>query len=182
MIFLKNIANEPNILDTIIQKRVVGEYTYIMAIGLSKYSVSSNPKVYNEFCGKFKWDDEEEMTIGFYSNQHDPEEWLNKCIESEIVEDEFFPLEESDNSVIREMSSKIWNDYITFDDNSEERKINSNYIEKLIEQKGGIANNYYEIFPPLGFFWTEDWNDEIVHFFSRVKDIWGIDYSLPNSF
>jgi len=34
----------------------------------------------------------------------------------------------------------------------------------------------------LGFFWTDDWNDEIVHFFSRVKDIWGIDYSLPNSF
>ena len=80
------------------------------------------------------------------------------------------------------MSSKIWNDYITFDDNSEERKINSNYIEKLMEQKDGIANNYCEIFPPQGFFWTDDWNDEIVHFFSRVKDIWGIDYSLPNSF
>jgi hypothetical protein len=27
------------------------------------------------------------MTIGFYSNQHDPDEWVNKCIESEIVED-----------------------------------------------------------------------------------------------
>ena len=99
-----------------------------------------------------------------------------------IVEDEFLPLDETDNSIIREMASKIWSDYITFDDNSEERKIKSNYIEKLVEQKGGIANNYYEISPPQGFFWTDDWNDEIVHFFSKVKDIWGIDYSLPNSF
>ena len=70
MIFIKNIKNEPHILDTIIQKRIVGEYTYIMAIGLSKYAVSASPKAYNEFCGKFKWDDDEEMTIGFYSNQH----------------------------------------------------------------------------------------------------------------
>jgi hypothetical protein len=182
MIFLKNIKNELHILDTIIQKRIVGEYTYIMAIGLSKHNVSTSPKVYNEFCGKFKWDEDEEMTIGFYSNQHDPDEWLNKCIESEIVEEEFFPLDESDYSVIKEMSSKLWNEYITFDNNSEERRINSNYIEKLTEEKGGIANNYYEIFPPQGFFWTDDWNPEIVGYFSRIKDVWGLDYSVHEYF
>ncbi len=48
------------------------------------------------------------MTIGVYSNQHDPEEWLNKCIEIEIVKDEFLPLNETDNSIIREMASEIW--------------------------------------------------------------------------
>lgn len=182
MIFLKNIKNEPHLLDTIIQKRIVGEYTYIMAIGLSKYVVSTSPKAYNEFCGKFKWDDEEEMTIGFYSNQHDPDEWINKCIESEIVEDEFFPFDDFDYSVIKEMSAKLYNEYIKFEDNSEERKINSNYIEKLTEERDGIADNYYEIFPPQGFFWTDDWNPEIAGYFSRIKDVWGLDYSLPEYF
>ena len=71
---------------------------------------------------------------------------------------------------------------VIVDDNSEERKINSNYIEKLSMEKDGIANNYYEIFPPQGFFWTDDWNPEIVGYFSKIKDVWGLDYSLPEYF
>jgi len=182
MIFLKNIENQPHLLDTIIQKRIMGEYTYIMAIGLSRALISDSPRDYNQFCGKFKWDEDEEMTIGVFSNQHDPEEWIHKCIEDEIDDEEFFPLEEQDSAIIKEMSSHIWNEYITHVEDTNDRVIKSNYIEKLEEHINGAAKNYYEVNPPKGFFWTDDWNDEIVHFISCVKDIWGLDYHLPNSF
>ena len=55
-------------------------------------------------------------------------------------------------------------------------------MKKLIEQKGGIANNYYKIFPPLGFFWTDDWNDEIIHFFQELKIFGGLTTVYPTLF
>lgn len=42
--------------------------------------------MFEEFCGKFFWDEEEEGLVGYFTSQHDPDEWETKTFEDEEID------------------------------------------------------------------------------------------------
>ena len=62
-------------------KKKHGDITYISSIGYG------GGGVFEEFCGKFFWDDEEEGLVGYFTSQHDPDEWETKTFEDEEVDE-----------------------------------------------------------------------------------------------
>lgn len=69
MYYLRKFNNHNNKLHTIIVKSNSANWTYIIAFGYG--GGGSN----EEFCGKFTYSEIEDKTVGYYSNQIDPDDW-----------------------------------------------------------------------------------------------------------
>lgn len=161
MIYLHNYIDNPERLHTIINKLEINGWTYISAIGYG------GGGVFEEFCGKFKWSDEKEATIGCFSLYHDPDEWENEVDEDEVANDICVPIEEEDRLIIQAMVSSIWDEYISYDEENEVRLINNNYVNKLMEQSGEMSQGYY---------WSDDWDLDTVDWVSNK--FWGLSLSF----
>ena len=123
MICIHNSKHQLNALHTIINKKEVGGWVYIVAIGYG------GGGVFEEFCGKFKFCDQEEQYVGTFSRFHDPDEWECEVNEDEIINEPWSEIEKADKLIIHSMSETIWNDFIYYDEDQEIRLINDNTIE-----------------------------------------------------
>jgi len=160
MIYLHNYLDNPERLHTIINKLEINGWTYISAIGYG------GGGVFEEFCGKFKWSDEKEATIGCFSLYHDPDEWEKEVVD-DVVLNETFSINEADKLIIQSMVISIWDEYINYDEENEVRLINNNYVNKLMEQSDEL---------PQGHYWSDDWDLDTVDWVSNK--FWGLSLSF----
>lgn len=122
MIFIRSITN--NKLNTFIITEKHGDSTFICAIGYA------GGGTFEEFCGKFHWDDEANGIIGYCSDVHDPDTWEKKICEEETIDNENRLIEPSDRQIIDNMVKKIWAEYLTYDEASETRLIRDKYVSR----------------------------------------------------
>lgn len=146
MIFIRSIFS--NKLKTLILVEKVTSCTFICAIGYGGGSV------FEEFCGKFYWDDEANGILGFCADVHDPDEWEKSIRGDELVDNVIRPIENSDKQVIKGMVKQIWSKYINYDENTETRLIRNEYVSET---------NVYK---------SEDWFPDIVDLVSNYH--WGL--------
>jgi len=108
----ENMSSISNSLHTVIVKKTINNYVYISAIGYG------GGGVFEEFCGKFIYDDDKEGFIGLFSLYHDPEEWEKNSFESEIINEPFELIsdEDSETRIIRENYINKMTDEITNSD------------------------------------------------------------------
>lgn len=108
----ENRSSISNSLHTVIVKKTINNYVYISAIGYG------GGGVFEEFCGKFIYDDDKEGFIGLFSLYHDPEEWEKNSFESEIINEPFELIsdEDSETRIIRENYINKMTDEITNSD------------------------------------------------------------------
>ena len=134
-----------NSLHTVIVKKTINNYVYISAIGYG------GGGVFEEFCGKFIYDDDKEGFIGLFSLYHDPEEWEKNSFESEIINEPFELISDGDKAIINQITDEIWNEYLIYDEDSETRIIRENYINKMTDE---ITN-------------SDDWDTDVVDLVSN---------------
>ena len=141
----ENMSSISNSLHTVIVKKTIKNYVYISAIGYG------GGGVFEEFCGKFIYDDDKEGFIGLFSLYHDPEEWEKNSFESEIINEPFELISDGDKAIINQMTDEIWNEYLIYDEDSETRIIRENYINKMTDE---ITN-------------SDDWDTDVVDLVSN---------------
>ena len=141
----ENMSSISNSLHTVIVKKTINNYVYISAIGYG------GGGVFEEFCGKFIYDDDKEGFIGLFSLYHDPEEWEKNSFESEIINEPFELISDGDKAIINQMTDEIWNEYLIYDEHSETRIIRENYIIKMTDE---IVN-------------SDDWDTDVVDLVSN---------------
>ena len=141
----ENMSSISNSLHTVIVKKTINNYVYISAIGYG------GGGVFEEFCGKFIYDDDKEGFIGLFSLYHDPEEWEKNSFESEIINEPFELISDGDKAIINQMTDEIWNEYLIYDEDSETRIIRENYIIKMTDE---IVN-------------SDDWDTDVVDLVSN---------------
>lgn len=141
---------EKNLLHTIILKEQHDEFTYICAIGYG------GGGVFEEFCGKFYWDDDLEGMKGFCAYYHDPDEWEKEVFENEVLNEESILIEKADRLIVREMVEKIWNEYLLYDEDTDTRLVREKYLPK----------------PNQDVYLSDDWDPETVDLISTYH--WGL--------
>ena len=151
MICIHNSKHQSNALHTIIKKKEENGWVYIVAIGYG------GGGVFEEFCGKFKFCNQEEQYIGTFSRFHDPDEWECEVNEEEIIDKPWSEIDKSDKLIIHNMSKTIWDDFIYYDEDEEIRLINDNILEKLSDD---------------GVYLSDDWDVEFVDWVSNT--FWGL--------
>jgi hypothetical protein len=155
MYYISKIStSETNQLHSIILKKVINETTYVSAIGYG------GGGVFEEFCGKFHWDEEKDGLAGCFSNFHDPDEWEKKSFELEIIDEPFELINEEDKKIISQITEEIWNEYLTYDEEADTRLIRKKYSDE-------IENDYT---------YSDDWDDDVVGFISN--NFWGLSISF----
>ena len=122
MIFLRSITN--NKLNTFIITEKHNDCTYICAIGYA------GGGTFEEFCGKFYWDDAADGIVGYCSVVHDPDGWERKICKQEILDNTSRPIEDADKGIIDNLVKQIWEEYLIYDSASETRLICDKYIPK----------------------------------------------------
>ena len=143
-------TGKKNILQNIVLKKKYGDITYISSIGYG------GGGVFEEFCGKFFWDEEEEVLVGYFTSQHDPDEWETKTFEDEEVDQPYESISEDDRDIISQMTQEIWNNFIIFDENTETRLIKDEIVNEL-------DNDLTH---------SDDWDVDVVDFVSN--NFWGL--------
>jgi len=143
-------TTEKNLLHTIILKEQHDEFTYICAIGYG------GGGVFEEFCGKFYWDDDLDGMKGFCSYYHDPDEWEKEVFENEVLNEDMVLIEKVDRLIVQEMVEKIWNEYLLYDEDTDTRLVREKYLPK----------------PSQDLYLSDDWDPETVDFISTYH--WGL--------
>lgn len=151
MICIHNSKHQLNALHTIINKKEENGWVYIVAIGYG------GGGVFEEFCGKFKFCNQEEQYVGTFSRFHDPDEWECEVNEDEIIDEPWSEIEKSDKLIIHDMCKTIWDDFIYYDEDEEIRLINDNILEKISDD---------------GVYLSNDWDVEFVDWVSNT--FWGL--------
>ena len=146
----KFYQQESNRLHSIVTKKVVGETTYVSAIGYG------GGGVFEEFCGKFYWDEAEEGLVGLFSSFHDPDEWENRSFEYDIIDEPFELISENDKKIINQMTEEIWDKYLKYDEESGVRYIRHDFLEKM---EGD-------------YLFSKDWDIDVVDLISN--NFWGL--------
>lgn len=155
MYYISKIStSQTNELHSIILKKIVGDVSFISAIGYG------GGGVFEEFCVKFYWDEDEEGLIGWFSSFHDPDEWEKKSIETDITEEPFTMINEEDKTIINQMTEEIWNEYLLYDEDKDTRLIREKYVKKL-------KNDFTH---------SADWDDDIIGLISN--HFWGLTISF----
>jgi hypothetical protein len=148
MIYIR--TSEKNILHTIILKEQHDEFTYICAIGYG------GGGVFEEFCGKFYWDDNDEGLRGFCASYHDPDEWEKEVFENEVLNEDIVLIKNDERQIIRQMVEKIWNEYLLYDENTDTRLVRDTYLPKSKQD----------------LYLSDNWDAETVDFVSNNH--WGL--------
>ena len=112
--------------------------------------------MFEEFCGKFFWDEEEEGLVGYFTSQHDPDEWETKTFEDEEIDQPYQSLSQLDRDIISQMTQEIWEKFIIFNENTETRLINDEIIKKMNDNLTT----------------SDDWDTDVVDFVSN--NFWGL--------
>ena len=152
MHFLKQLSE--NKLHTAIVKKVINEITYIVAIGYG------GGGVFEEFCGKFWYRQEDEMVEGLFSCYHNPDEWEKRTLELDILEEPYMMIDHLEKAIIQGLVDELWETYIFYNEESDEYLISNKMI-----------NNFEE-----GVNVSADWDDQIVDFVSC--NFWGLSLSF----
>jgi hypothetical protein len=139
-----------NLFHTLILKRIIDNYTYIIAIGYG------GGGTYEEFCGKFKLNDENDKLEGLFSQFHNPDEWEKKSIELDVIDEPNNSINNEDKIIIEEMADEIWNDFLILEEESGNIFIRNEYLCQM-------KDNYLI---------SEGWDDEVVAFVSN--NFWGL--------
>jgi hypothetical protein len=151
MIYICTQKAKEQKLHTVINKIKIEDTTFICAIGYG------GGGVYEEFCGSFKWDDEEEALVGNFSRYHNPDEWELKSIETEIEDDVIIKIPKKEKEIIFQLASEIWDNYIYFDETSEQM-----FLKPGLEKKLKDGETYI----------SDDWDVDVVDFVSN--NLWGL--------
>ena len=141
MIFIRSTTK--NKRNTLLLTKKVTNCTFICAIGYG------DGDFFEEFCGKFYWDDEADAIIGFCTNIHDPDEWEKKICGEDIMDNVIRAIGKSDKDVINIIVNQIWAEYLTYDEKTETRLIRDKYASKTKVYK------------------SEDWFPDIVDLISN---------------
>lgn len=141
---------ESDQMHSIVIKKVVDTVTYVSAIGYG------GGGVFEEFCGKFYWDDAQEGLVGLFSNFHDPDEWENKSFEHNIIDEPYELINPTDKNIINEMTEEIWGKYLNYNEEEDIRYIRQEYL-------GQMEDDYL---------FSSDWDIDIVNLISN--NFWGL--------
>ncbi|MEY3965289.1 MAG: hypothetical protein RL263_458 [Bacteroidota bacterium] len=137
-------------LHTIILKSVSEETTYIIAIGYG------GGGVFEEFCGKFYYDEKQDGVVGYFSFYHQPDEWENQSSELEIIDMPYEPILDNDREILDQMLFDLYDQFIAYNEESEVYTLNDACFGIF---EGDTA-------------FSDDWDPEIVDFVSNK--FWGL--------
>ncbi len=137
-------------LHTIILKSVVNEVTYIIAIGYG------GGGVFEEFCGKFFYDEKQDGVVGYFSFYHQPDEWENQSLELKIIDEPYEPILDNDREILDQMLLDLYDQFISYNEESEVYTLNDACFGIF---EGDTA-------------FSDDWDPEIVDFVSNK--FWGL--------
>ena len=149
MYYIKCFRDNPKSLHTFILMKKMNNWTYIVAIGYG------GGGAFEEFCCKVKLNDNNELE-GHYSLIYNPDEW-EFSITNSISENEYSDINSEDKFIIEGMNTEVWNDYIFWDEDENDHRINTKYAIKL-------KSNHY--------FTSIDWTNSPVDIISR--SFWGL--------
>jgi len=148
MYYLKQKSEKE--LHTIILKSVFEETTYIIAIGYG------GGGVFEEFCGKFFYDEKQDGIEGYFSFYHQPGEWENHSFELEIIDEPYEPILDEDRKMLDQMLFDLYNQFISYNEEKDVFLIKDALVGVFV---GDTA-------------FSDDWDSEIVDFVSNK--FWGL--------
>lgn len=149
MIYLKSFNGKPELLHTIINKKLVNEWTYIVAIG------HGGGGAYEEFCAKIKGNEISDVS-GVYSLYYNPDEW-EFVIDHSNSENVYSEIEANDLMIIEELNAEIWENYVYWDDDNGVYTIHDKYVIQINVD---------------GFFTSPNWDSTLIELMSR--NYWGL--------
>ena len=149
MFYLKCYRQNTSSLHTIIGKKSIDNWTYIVAVGYG------GGGAFEEFCGKFRASEKDKVE-GFYSLIYNPDEW-EYLVSNSIAGNEYSDIDVEDKTIIEEMNADIWENYVFWDDNQNDYQINKKHSARL---------------KTMGYFTSLDWDNLFLDFISR--DCWGL--------
>ena len=158
---------------TLIIKKSVGEYTFLISLGYS------GGGTFDEFYGKFKYTDQNVIT-GFYSNSLGSGEWEEKITSVKFdstdqrfnvqKEDLFELMDTNDNKIQFELLEEI-NKYLYwgYDEETEEE-----YDDPILKD---IDFNMFRKLPNSNQYKNVKWNDNLLELTN--SDLWNLSFHFP---
>lgn len=149
MLYLQKFNTEDNLLHTIIKKVQLENWELVLALGYG------GGQVFEEFCGKFKYDEESNLLTGSYSKCCDAFEWEFKILDKDVIEQPYEIIDDNDRLTISKMVEEIF----TIVEWNEE-------LNQYIIQDSFLSEFNGEVF------YSSDWNIDYIDLISNYH--WGL--------
>lgn len=149
MLYIHKKNTSDNQLHSVIIKRTKGEWEFVLALGYGGGNVNE------EFCGKFKFDEQRDRITGYVAKYCDAFEWECKILGSEVIGQNYESIDEQDRTTILEMVDELFN------------LIELNEEQNQYNVKGSFQGKFQD-----EIYYSQDWTIDYVDLISNYH--WGL--------